>query len=107
MPQPYQTTNQALLGAELVSLSKLDVLNEVCLGRKSGTEENVKIKVVIKLLNLLGYDTQKDMDFEHHVYDKRADIALLVDSKPKVIVETKSLEKKLDEYKVQALEYAR
>ena len=28
-------------------------------------EENVKIKIVIPLLNMLGYSTQQDMDFEH------------------------------------------
>jgi len=37
-------------------------------------EENVKIKIVIPLLNLLGYSTEKDMDFEHHVQNKKAQI---------------------------------
>lgn len=59
--------------AELNSLSQLNVLHDVCLGRKSGTEENVKINVVPRLLNLLGYYTTTGMDFEHRVYNKRAD----------------------------------
>lgn len=88
-------------------LSQTNVLDDVCLGRKTGVEENIKIKVVLPLLNLLGYETLKDMDFEHHVENKRADIALLVERKPKVIVETKSLDKTLEDHKVQALDYGR
>jgi hypothetical protein len=95
------------LKKDLVKLSRLNVLEEVCFGRRTGVEENIKIKVIIPLLNTLGFDTTKDMDFEHHVANKRADIALLVDRKPKVIVETKSLDKSLEDYKVQALDYGR
>jgi len=91
----------------LTFFSQINVLRDVCQGKKTGCEENIKIKIVVPLLNLLGFDTIKDMDFEHHVADKRADIALLVDRKPKVIVESKSLEKSLEDYKTQALDYAR
>ena len=55
-------------------------------------EENVKIKLTLPLLGLLGYDAQKDMDFEHHVKDKRVDIALMFEDKPKLLVETKDLD---------------
>jgi len=92
---------------ELTTLSQLNVLDDVCFGRRTGVEENIKIKVIIPLLNILGFDTTKDMDFEHHVENKRADIALMVDRKPKVIVETKSLDKALEDFKVQALDYGR
>lgn len=69
-------------------------------------EENVKIKIVIPLLNLLGYSTQQDMDFEHHVQNKKADIALLSDNKPKLLVETKDLDEQLDNHINQGLNYA-
>jgi hypothetical protein len=78
---------------------------DVCNGKKSGQEENIKVKVVLRLLRLLGWH-EDDMDFEHHVGNKRADIALMVEHAPKVIVETKSHEKTLDAYKIQTLGYA-
>ncbi len=92
---------------ELRRLAGTNVLKDVCLGRKSGVEENIKVKIVLKVLELLGYDTVQDLDFEHHVENQRADIAILLDGTPRLIVETKSLEKNLEDYKVQALDYAR
>lgn len=99
MPKPQN------LESELVKLGHLNVLMDVCNGKKSGQEENIKVKVVLRLLRLLGWH-EDDMDFEHHVGNKRADIALMVDHEPKVIVETKSHEKTLDAYKTQTLGYA-
>lgn len=46
------------------------------------------------------------MDFEHRSGSGSADIALILDSRIPVIVECKSLEKKLEREKVQGLEYA-
>jgi len=69
-------------------------------------EENVKIKIVIRLLELLGYSLQQDMDFEHNVRNKKADIALLLDNKPKLLIETKDLDENLDNHIHQALDYA-
>ena len=69
-------------------------------------EENVKIKLTLPLLQLLGYDVQKDMDFEHHVRNNRADIALMFEGKPKLIVETKDLDEDLDHHVDKALDYA-
>ena len=69
-------------------------------------EGNVKIKIVIPLLNLLGYSTEEDMDFEHHVQNKRADIALLFDNKAKLLVEVKDLDEQLDKHVNQGLNYA-
>ncbi len=89
----------------LVSLQNID-LDDVKQGRKTGIEENVKQKIVIPLLQLLNYTIEKDMDFEHHVENRRADIALLVKRQPKIIVECKSLEKDLDNFINQAIEYA-
>lgn len=34
-------------------------------GREKGIEQNVKEKITIDLLECLGYDKVKDMDFEH------------------------------------------
>lgn len=90
---------------ELGAIQNID-LNDVWQGKKSGVEENVKIKIVLPLLHQLGYTDTKDMDFEHHVENTRADIAILVNKQPKVIVECKSLEKNLDDFIKQAIDYA-
>lgn len=97
----------ATLADDLKSLARLDVLNDVCRGHKIGTEENIKLKIVLPVLEWLCYDRVKDMDFEFHVQNKRADVALLIEGKPKVIVETKSLEKDLDDWKVKSLQYCK
>lgn len=97
----------ATLADDLKSLARLDVLNDVCRGHKTGTEENIKLKIVLPVLEWLCYDRVKDMDFEFHVQNKRADVALLIEGKPKVIVETKSLEKDLDDWKAKSLQYCK
>jgi adenine-specific DNA-methyltransferase len=90
---------------KLKEFLKLDVAKYV---RRAGekVEENVKIKLTLPLLQLLGYDVQKDMDFEHHVRNKRADIALMFEGKPKLIVETKDIDEDLDSHVTKALDYA-
>jgi len=94
-----------IMNERLMDLVSLDIDKYV--RRAEGkVEENVKIKLILPLLKLLGYDTQKDMDFEHHVRDKRADIALLFEGSPKLIVETKDLSVNLDYHVNQALDYA-
>ncbi|MDD4858653.1 MAG: N-6 DNA methylase [Dehalococcoidales bacterium] len=90
---------------EIKSLANLDV-DKYVRKAKGACEENVKIKIVIPLLNLLGYSTQQDMDFEHHVENKKADIALIFDNKPKLLIETKDLDEKLDNHVNQGLNYA-
>lgn len=90
---------------KIKELIKLDIDKYV--RRAEGkVEENVKIKLTIPLLQFLGYDVQKDMDFEHHVRNKRADIALMFEGKPKLIVETKDLDEDLDNHIDQAVDYA-
>lgn len=81
-------------------------MKDVWQGKKSGVEENVKIKIVLPLLQSLGFNPAKDMDFEHFVENKRADIAILINGKPKIVVECKSPEKNLDDAISQALNYA-
>ena len=90
---------------KLLALQNLD-LDEVAQGRKKGVEENVKNKIVVPLLELLDFDVVKDMDFEHAIRNKKADIALIVENKPKIIVECKSIEQSLDNHVRQALDYA-
>ena len=79
-------------------LSKID-LSLVRAGR-AGNEENVKNIIVVPMLELLGYNKEENMDWEHPVLRrKRIDIALFLSGNdkrqqrvPSVIVETKSLD---------------
>ena len=94
------------LKEEIQKLQNID-LEVVKQGKKRGVEENVKLIIVEKILDILGYDkTKGDLDFEHLIKNKRADILIKVDNKPKIIVECKSLEEDLDKHIEQALEYA-
>ena len=90
---------------QIEAIQNID-LEDIWQGKKSGVEENVKIKIVLPLLEALGYKASTDMDFEHYVENKRADIAILLNKEPKVVVECKSLEKNLDDAISQALNYA-
>jgi type I restriction-modification system DNA methylase subunit len=90
----------------LVRLSRMDILHDVCLGRPTGNEENIKVKVVAPVLEQLGYDRIREFDYERHVPKGRPDIVLLVEDKPRLIVEAKGLDKDLEEYKDQGLGYA-
>jgi len=90
---------------QIKTLARLDIDKYVRRGTEK-VEENVKIKLVIPLFELLGYDKVKDMDFEHHIRNRRADIALMFTNKPKLIVETKDLTESLDRHVDQALDYA-
>lgn len=89
----------------LLNLIDIDV-DSVKQGKESGIEENVKNKIIIELLELLGFDRVKDMDFEHYVQNKKADIAIIIEHKPKIIIECKSIEQNLDKHIEQALDYA-
>lgn len=85
---------------ELAKINKAKYIKTYGVG-----EENVKFKIVVPLLKVLGY-SEDDMDFEHPVVSKKADIALIVNDKPTVIVETKALDKNLDDFIDQAINYA-
>ena len=70
-------------------------------GRR-GSEENVKIKIVIPLLQYLGYDVVSNMDFEFI----GADIVIVDEhNSPILIIETKAWEQQLSHYLNQCLEY--
>lgn len=95
--------NNLEIQQKIRDLASLDIAEYV---KRFGTsEENVKFHIVIPVLELLGY-SRADMNFEHHVLNRRADIALLFDNKPVAIVEVKALEKDLDDYIDQAIGYA-
>lgn len=66
-----------------------------------GSEENVKIKIIIPLLQSLGWDVLNDMRFEI----LGADIVIYNEGKSIIIVETKSWDDIIDNHLNQCLEY--
>ena len=71
------------------------------LGGKRGAEENVKIKIIVPLLQCLGWDLLDDMGFEYG----GADIVLFSEEKPSIIIETKSWGEVITDHLNQCLEY--
>lgn len=85
---------------EIINLQRIDL-------EKVGiSEENIKIKITVPLLEILGYNKVVDLDFERNVRNKRADVAIVLDNKVKVIIETKKITERLDNHLEQALDYA-
>lgn len=78
--------------------SNLDLLKKMYNKFKNTNEENIKIHVVSKFLEILGYDAT-DFYYEHSMYHKdgRADIAVKIDQMTYLYVEVKASDKKLDE----------
>ena len=91
---------------DIKRITETDIEKNIRRSHKGKVEENVKIKIVIPLLNLLGYDTLKDLDFEYNVRTKRADIAIELDGKARVSIECKDLSENLDSHLTQAFTYA-
>lgn len=82
-------------------IKSIEPSKHIVAGRR-GSEENVKIKIVLPLLQFLGYDIVKHLDFEQ----LSADIIIVDDnSKPILIVETKAWEAQIKNYLNQCLEY--
>lgn len=82
-----------------MSLRALSIKRHITRGRW-GTEENVKIKIVLPLLEALGWDVARDCYFEEH----KADILVEFEGKPALIVETKGWNQ--DFHYGQGLEYS-
>lgn len=82
-----------------MTFSTLDIKKHV-LRNLSGTEENVKVKIILPLLSRLGWDTTRDCYFEEY----KADILVELDGKPAFIVETKGWDQGF--HYGQGLEYA-
>lgn len=87
-------------GAFLSYVRSIDVDRHILKGKR-GSEENVKIKVVVPLLEALGWDVLEDMDFEH----RGADIVLHTGGEPGIVVEVKSWREEITGYLDQCLEY--
>jgi tetratricopeptide (TPR) repeat protein len=91
---------------DIEKITSIDLEKDVKRKGKRKAEENVKIKLIVPLLEKLGYDTVKDLDFEHRVRTKKADIAIELDGKPRVSIECKDVSEDLDAHLPQAFQYA-
>lgn len=90
---------------KLLKIATID-LNAYIRSGSRRAEENVKLKIIIPILELLGYDLIKDMDFERNVRNKFIDIAISIDGKIELLIEVKDLNENLDKHIEQALNYA-
>lgn len=82
-------------------LQSIDVENHIVAGRK-GNKENIKSKIIVPILQTIGWKLLQDMDFDH----LGLDIVLFQDGKPAIIVEIKSWTDILEEDINQYLEYS-
>ncbi|WP_371804793.1 Eco57I restriction-modification methylase domain-containing protein [Candidatus Lokiarchaeum ossiferum] len=79
----------------------------ITMGKPSGNEENVRVKVIVPVLEFLGFDIAKDIDFESSSKSKGStskSIDVLIKSSnngkiPKGLIEIKYWKKNLDEYR--------
>lgn len=64
-------------------------------------EENIKIKIVVEILKVVGY-TLEDMNFEHKVYNRKkiADIAIKINESEYFYIESKNGDNNLAEYDI-------
>jgi hypothetical protein len=84
----------------LFHIRSLSIDKHILSGRR-GAEENVKIKIIVPLLQCLGWDLLEDMRFEY----SGADIVLFREEEPSIIVETKSWGEVITDHLNQCLEY--
>jgi hypothetical protein len=82
-------------------LKSIDIETHIIAGRK-GNKENIKSKIIVPILQTIGWNLLRDMDFDH----QGLDIVLFQDGKPTVIVEVKSWSDILEEDINQYLEYS-
>ncbi len=81
-----------------MNFEDLKSLAQIYLSDFAGNEQNVKYKIVVPFLNCFGHDK---FEFEHAAQGSRIDIN--IDNK--IIIETKALDKKLDDYVSQVETY--
>src|SRR5271157_1434937 len=79
---------------------------DITQGRESNNEENVKIKIVVRLLHELGWE-DKEIDFEPFSDAGKIDILLKIGRFPRVIIEVKSYEQDLKHHRAQVFKYAK
>lgn len=82
-------------------IKSIEPSRDIVAGRR-GSEENVKVKIILPLLQFLGYDIIKHLDFER----LNADIVIVGDNlEPILVVETKAWEQQIENHLNQCLEY--
>lgn len=81
-----------------MNLEELIRLSQTNLRKFEGHEQNVKYNIVLRFLNCFGYDK---LDLEHAAQGSRVDINI----GNKIIVETKALDKNLNNYVSQVQQY--
>ena len=84
----------------LIYIRSLQIDKHILAGKR-GSEENIKIKIILPLLQALGWDILEDMDFEF----MGADIVLCINGKPSIIIETKSWDELITKHLPQCFEY--
>lgn len=82
-------------------LNSIDIEKHIIAGRK-GNKENIKSKIIVPILQTIGWNLLQDMDFDH----QGLDIVLFKDGNPTIIVEVKSWTDLLEEDINQYLEYS-
>ncbi len=97
-PRPPATGDYS---AFLTAISGIEPDRDIICGRR-GSEENVKVKLVLPMLQYLGFDIARDADFEL----LQADIVLRDETlRPILAIETKAWEEELTRHLAQCLEY--
>jgi hypothetical protein len=79
----------------------IEIDNHILKGRRE-VEENIKIKIIVPLLQYLGWDLLDDVDFEY----MGAGIVIHNKDKPLIIVETKSWDEVITDHLDQSLAYS-
>ena len=82
-------------------LKAIQIEEHIISGRK-GNKENIKSKVIVPILQTIGWNLLREMDFDH----LGLDIVLFKDGNPTIIVEVKSWTDILEEDINQYLEYS-
>lgn len=102
----YGTLAIFVLGADCLEETQIDLkfIKEMYNKFKGTSEENIKIHVVTKFLEMLGYDST-EFHYEHPKYhrDGRADIAVKVSDEEYLYVEVKESNNKLSEKELSQL----
>lgn len=71
----------------------------ITMNKNMGNEENVRIKVIVPILELLGYDTSKNLNFEESSYRGSIDVSIRASEEsrnPDCLIEIKYWKKDLD-----------
>lgn len=91
--------------------SKVKEWCSIIKGTKFNKEENTTVKFVVPLLEMLGWDTLRDMEFEYNIANKDkkggrfVDIVLYIKNKPKILVEVKPIQDELERGSKQIFRY--